>query len=287
MSAQLVKELRDRTGAGFIDCKKALVATNNDLEKAIIWLQEKGAAKAAKKAGAIAAEGVVNIVKNGDCAVLYEVNSQTDFVAQNQAFKVLVDKIGQALLANNFQDIDQARQIKVGNASIQELTIQATAKIGEKITLRRAIKVTKGSHQALGAYVHSNKQIAAIVVTDGGTDEVARNVAMHVASMNPEFLNETKVPQDKISAIKNKIMNSSSLDGKPENIKQQIAQGMLRKKLSELTLVDQEFVMEKILVRKYLSNHQATAQAMYRYEVGEGIEKKVENFAAEVAAQMK
>lgn len=282
--AKLIKELRDRTGAGFLDVKKALEASNDNIDKAIEWLQERGVAKAAKKAGNIAAEGVVSISKNESVAVLYEINSQTDFVAKNKEFTELVEKIGNALLVNEFNSIEDANKISVDGKTITDLTTEATATIGEKIELRRAIRVPKEG--SLGAYVHTNKQVAAIVVTEGGSDDIARNVAMHVASMNPQFLDENSVPADKVESMKKEIADSPALEGKPENIKENIAKGMLRKQLSEVTLVDQEFVMEKMPVSKYLSFHGAKAKAMYRFEVGEGIEKKEEDFAAEVAAQM-
>jgi len=165
------------------------------------------------------------------------------------------------------------------------MATEATATIGEKIEVRRAVRVAKEG--SLGAYVHTNKQVAAIVVTENGNETIARNVAMHVASMNPQFLDENSVPADKVAAMKAEISESPALEGKPENIKENIAKGMLRKQLSELTLVDQEFVMEKMPVSKYLSSNGATAKAMYRFEVGEGIEKVEQDFAAEVAAQMK
>ncbi len=286
-SALLVKELRDRTGAGFLDCKKALEASDMNVEKAIEWLQERGAAKAAKKAGAIAAEGVVSIVSKGDVSVLYEVNSQTDFVVQNAQFQDLVKTIGSILINADFASADEANAVKSKDGkSIKDLTIAATATIGEKIELRRAVKVTKGSGQALGAYTHTNQQVAAIVVTEGGSDDTARNVAMHVASMNPQFLDEASVDPVKVAAMKKEISESPALKGKPENIAESISKGMLRKQLSELTLVDQEFVMEKMPVSKYLANGGAVAKAMFRFEVGEGIEKVESDFAAEVAAQM-
>lgn len=283
--AKLIKELRDRTGAGFLDVKKALEATDNNMDKAIEWLQERGAAKAAKKAGNIAAEGVVAIAQNDSVAVMYEVNSQTDFVAQNAEFTELVETIGKALLSADFNTAEEANAISYEGKTVAEMTTEATATIGEKIEVRRAVRVSKNG--SLGAYVHTNKQVAAIVVTEGGTDEIARNVAMHVASMNPQFLDENSVPAEKVAAMKAEIAESPALEGKPENIKENIAKGMLRKQLSELTLVDQEFVMEKMPVSKYLSSKGATAKAMYRFEVGEGIEKVEQDFAAEVAAQMK
>lgn len=286
MSAQLVKELRDRTGAGFLDCKKALEATNGNVDAAIEWLQERGAAKAAKKAGAIAAEGVVKTIISGNEAVIFELNSQTDFVAQNAQFKALVDKIANGLVKANFASAEEANAVTIDGKSVADICVEATATIGEKIQLRRAVKINATGSEVIGAYTHVNGRVAAIIVTENGKEEAARNVAMHVASMNPQFLDSTSVPADKLEAMKAEIKDSPALEGKPENIKENIAAGMLRKQLSELTLVDQEFVMEKMPVSKYLSNHGGVAKAMFRFEVGEGIEKKVDNFAEEVKAQM-
>ena len=286
MSALLVKQLRDRTGAGFLDCKKALEASNGDVDKAIEWLQERGAAKAAKKAGAIAAEGVVKTLTTENGAVIFELNSQTDFVAQNAQFKALVDKIANGLVHANFTTAEEANAVTIDGKTVADICVDATATIGEKIQLRRAIKLNKAANEVIGAYTHVNGRVAAIVVTENGNEDAARNVAMHVASMNPQFLDANSVDADKLAAMKAEIAESPALQGKPENIANSIAEGMLRKQLSTLTLVDQEFVMEKMPVSKYLSNHGAVAKAMFRFEVGEGIEKKEENFAAEVAAQM-
>ncbi|NQZ66065.1 MAG: elongation factor Ts [Mycoplasmatales bacterium] len=285
-SAKLIKELRDRTGAGFLDCKKALEASNEDIEKAIEWLQERGAAKAAKKAGAIAADGVVAIKKEGNKTVIYEVNSQTDFVATNESFLKVVDTIGKALLSQEFTTSEEANAISYNGKTIQEITTDATSTIGEKIVLRRAIALKTNDGEALGSYVHVNKRVAALLLTKGGDDDTARNVAMHIASMNPQFLDEKEVPAEKVEAMKNEIAQSDAVKSKPEKFRENIMTGMLRKKLSEMTLVDQEFVMEKMPVKKYLSDHGATALKMVRFEVGEGIEVKEVDFASEVAAQM-
>ena len=286
MSAQLIKELRDRTGAGFLDCKKALEASNNDVEAAIAWLQERGAAKAAKKAGAIAAEGVIGYKANGNTSVIFEVNSQTDFVADNDQFLALVEKIGNALVNADFSNAEEANAVTVDGKTIAELCLEETAIIGEKIVLRRAEKVTLQDGEALGAYVHVNKKVGAVLVTQGGTEEADRNVAMHIASMNPQFLDESSVPASDLEAMKAEIADSEVLKSKPENIRENIAKGMLSKKLSEVTLVDQEFVMDKMPVKKYLANAGGVAKKMIRFEVGEGIEKNETDFAAEVAAQM-
>ena len=287
-NAKLVKELRDRTGAGFLDCKKALTATNEDIEKAIAWLQERGAAKAAKKAGAIAAEGVVAIASNETHTVIYEVNAQTDFVAQNKEFNDVVAVIGEALLTKDFVTAEEANKIEYKGKTITQITTDATAKIGEKILLRRAFKI-KTDGVVVGGYTHTNKQVAALFVAEGSKADEAKNVAMHITAMNPEFLNEASVPADKIEKIKKesleKLMDSPKKNV-PDNIKEKILSGMLRKALSELTLVDQEFVMEKMSVAQYLKNSGLTEKLMVRYEVGEGIEKQDVDFAAEVAAQM-
>lgn len=275
--AKLIKELRTRTGAGFLDVKKALEACNDDLEKAVAWLQEKGAAKAAKKASAVAAEGIVKTITNGKEAIIFELNSQTDFVATNAQFIELVDQIGNALIKADFANVEEANKIEIQGKTIADLCQEAIARIGEKIVLRRAQKI---SGEIIGAYTHVNKRVAAIVVTEGGSEEAARNVAMHVASMNPQFLDENAVPAEKVASMKAEIAQSPTLANKPDKIKDQIAAGMLRKQLSELTLVDQEFVMEKMPVAKYLANHQAKAIAMIRYEVGDGIEKVNADFAA-------
>ena len=285
MSAKLVKELRDRTGAGFLDCKKALVASDNDIDKAIEWLQERGVAKAAKKAGAIAADGIVraSVSEDGKSAVLFELNSQTDFVARNDQFQSYVSKFETALHANDFASVEEANAIVFEGKTLADLCVEATSTIGEKIELRRAVKV---NGDVIGAYTHVNQRVAAIVVTEGGDSETARNVAMHVASMNPRFLDENSVPADQVEAMKAEIAESPALQGKPEKIQASIAAGMLRKKLSETTLVDQEFVMEKGSVKSYLANHNAVATGMFRFEVAEGIEVEESDFAAEVAAQM-
>lgn len=286
MSALLVKELRDRTGAGFLDCKKAIEATNGDVEAAIAWLQERGAAKAAKKAGAIAADGIISIKSNGNKTVIFELNSQTDFVATNDQFLALAEKIGNGLVNASFATAEEANAVVVEGKTVADLCIEATATIGEKIVLRRANLVELKDGQVIGSYVHVNKRVGAILVTEGGNDEANRNVAMHIASMNPQFLDETSVPADQLAKMKAEIAESETIKSRPENIRENIAAGMLRKQLSELTLVDQEFVMDKMPVKKYLANSGAVAKQMFRFEVGEGIEKVETDFAAEVAAQM-
>lgn len=285
----LIKKLREMTGAGFVDCKKALEASNNDIDAAIEWLQKNGAAKAVKKAGNIAADGIVGISKNDKYVVIYEVNSQTDFVAMNEDFKTLSTNIGQILLNNNFDSIDQALELKNTNGkSISELTIEATAKIGEKIALRRARKIEIKDGINVGSYVHFDNKKASLFVALGANEEKLKGIAMHVVAMNPEFLNEAAVPQTKIQELKSEFSQSPALKGKPEKIQESILAGMLRKELSNYTLTEQDYVVESgKTVGKYLQEIGAKEIEMIRFEVGEGIEKQEVDFASEVAAQMK
>ncbi len=287
ITAQQVKELRERTGAGILDSKKALEATNGDVEKAIEFLQEKGQAKAAKKAGRIAAEGLVSTSSNEKSAVVVEINSETDFVSKNQQFQELVRTITKGLLAAEFSNDNEASQVMVDGATIEDLCVKATATIGEKISFRRAVKFTAEEGEVIGAYTHANGQIAALFKGKGSNTEAVKNVAMHVTAMNPEFLDAESMPAEKIAEFKKTIMDEMIGIDKPENIKEKMAEGKLRKVLSDLTLVDQEFVMEKMPVSKYLQGNSLEAVSMVRFEVGEGIAKDATDFASEVAEQMK
>lgn len=281
------KELRDRTQAGILDCRKALEVTNYDIEKAIVWLKENGITKAAKKGGAIAAEGVIAIEENDDNAILFEVNSQTDFVCKNEHFVKLVKNIGKILLENDFETIEQAQNLSNNEGqSINDLILEATAIIGEKIVFRRAIKINKVEDETIGTYLHNNLQIGAVALIIGGNKEIARNLAMHIAAMNPEYLDKSSIPEKQMEEIEQEVYNLPALANKPDNIRDKIAAGMINKKLSEMTLVNQEFIMEKISVENYLAKNNAKAIAMYRFEVAEGITKKSDDFAAEVAAQI-
>ncbi len=286
VTALQVKELRQRTGAGILDSKKALEATDGDINKAIEWLQERGQATAAKKASRVAAEGLVSTAQNDNAAVMVEINSETDFVAKNAQFQELVKKVANGLLLVDFSNSEEATKAVINGKTVEELCTEATSTIGEKISFRRAIKVVKTDSQFIGAYTHANGQISSIVVIEGGNQEVAKNISMHVAAMNPEFLDAASMPQEKIETFKTEIMAELADINKPEKIKEIMAEGKLRKVLSDLTLVDQEFVMEKMPVSKYLKGHGASAISMARFLVGEGIAKDETDFAAEVAAQM-
>ena len=288
-SANLIKELRERTGAGFVDCKKALEASADDIDKAIEWLQKNGAAKAIKKAGNIAAEGLVNVVVNDQAAIIYEVNAQTDFVARNEDFKKLVAEIGQILLSAPTASAEQLLELKDANGkTINDLTTQATALIGEKISFRRAKSVLLTQNQQVGTYVHFDGSKAAIFVAQGGSAELLKGIAMHITAMNPEYLNQAAVPGEKIEQLKAQFVDSPALKNKPEQIKANILAGMLRKALSESVLLEQDYVVEPgKTIGKLLEEQKIQALAMYRFEVGEGIEKQIIDFAAEVAAQIK
>ena len=285
----LIKKLREMTGAGFVDCKKALENSNNDLDAAIEWLQKNGAAKAVKKSSNIAADGLVSISKDDQNVVIYEVNSQTDFVAMNEDFKKLVDKIGKILVKNNFSSIEESLSLKDEDGkTIEELTMEATAKIGEKIALRRAKKISLKDNINVGMYVHFDGKKASLIVCEGGNEENLKGVAMHITAMNPIYLNEQAVPSSKIEDLKLEFSKSPALEGKPEKIKESILAGMLRKELSNYTLTEQDYVVESgKTVGKFLQDINAKEIEMIRFEVGEGIEKQEVDFAAEVAAQMK
>ncbi len=285
----LIKKLRELTGAGFVDCKKALEASNNDMDAAIQWLQKNGAAKAIKKQSNVAAEGIVAVAKDDKKAIIYEVNCQTDFVAMNDDFKKLVAHIGTILLSNNFSN-DNFLNCKdpITSKTIEELTVEATAKIGEKITLRRLNVIERKDNISFGAYAHFDGKKAALFVAEGASDDKLKGIAMHIVAMNPEYINEAQVPANIIKELKEKFANSPALMGKPDKIKESILSGMLRKELSNNVLIEQEYVVESgKTVAQYLKENNAKEIEMIRYEIGEGIEKIEVDFASEVAAQMK
>lgn len=285
----LIKKLRDLTGAGFVDCKKALENSNNNIDEAIQWLQKNGAAKAVKKQNNIAAEGIVAVAKNDQKAIIYEVNCQTDFVAMNDDFKKLVANIGIILLSNNFTNDNFLQCVDpISKKTIEELTVEATAKIGEKISLRRLDLVERKDGMNVGAYAHFDGKKAALFVAEGGTDDKLKGIAMHIVAMSPEYINEQQVPSQIIKELKEKFATSPALAGKPDKIKESILSGMLRKELSNNVLTEQEYVVESgKTVAQYLKEINAKELKMIRYEVGEGIEKPEVDFASEVAAQMK
>lgn len=288
INAQLVKELREKTGAGMMDCKKALVATNGDLEAAIVWLRENGIMKAQKKADRIAAEGVCAFVVKGNKAVVYEVNSETDFVARNDLFKKLVENIGEAIVNSDAKTTEEALNAKLGDETVNEMIVNATATIGEKISLRRVNVVEKQDNQIFGTYSHMQGKIAVLTVLEGNNEEVAKDVCMHVAAMNPKYLDRDSVDPEYLDQERQILVNETLNEGKPKQMVDKIVDGKVQKLLKGICLVDQEFVKNPdVTVGKYAEQHNCKIISFVRLEVGEGIEKKVEDFAAEVMAAVK
>lgn len=288
ITASLVKELRELTGAGMLDCKKALEACEGNIEKSSEWLREKGISKAAKKAERIAAEGLSNIYIKGNDAVVVELNSETDFVAKNAEFKELLDKIGNTILENNVTSMEEALNTKCGDETINDLIVNATAKIGEKISLRRFEKVTKTDSQVFGSYLHMGGKISSLTVIEGGNEEVARDVAMQAAAMRPQYINIESVPAEDLEREKAVIKEQVINEGKKPEFADKIVEGRIRKFYEETVLEEQAFIKDSgLTVKSYLENNNATLVKLVKYEVGEGMEKRNDDFAAEVMSQIK
>ena len=288
ISASMVKDLREKTGAGMMDCKKALVETNGDMDKAIDYLREKGISKAAKKAERIAAEGLSNIYINGNDAVVVELNSETDFVAKNSEFKDLLDKIGNTILENKVETMEDALNAKCGKETINELIVNATAKIGEKISLRRFEKVNKETSQVFGSYLHMGGKISSLTVVDGDKEDVARDVAMQAAAMRPLYINIESIPAEDLEHEKAVIKEQVINEGKKPEFADKIVEGRIRKFYEETVLEEQAFIKDSgITVKTYLENNNSKLVKLIKYEVGEGMEKRNDDFAAEVMSQIK
>ncbi|MCI5734188.1 MAG: translation elongation factor Ts [Bacilli bacterium] len=286
-TAQDVKNLREKTGAGMLDCKKALDETKGNIEEAINWLREKGISKAAKKAERIAAEGLSEAVSNDTNAVIVEVNCETDFVARNEEFKTLINTIANTLLNNDVNTMEEANKLVVDNETIEEKVVAFTAKIGEKISFRRFEKLTKTESQEFGIYSHMGGKITSVVVLEGKNPEVAKDIAMHVAAMNPSYLTSNDIPEDVLNKEREIIKEQSMNEGKPAEIAEKMVEGRIRKFFKEVCLVEQEFIKDSSLsVGNYAKNNNCSIVKMVRYEVGEGIEKRNDDFAAEVMNQI-
>ena len=290
ISASLVKELREKTGAGMMDCKKALTECNGDINAAADWLREKGIAKAAKKATRIAAEGLADVAIAGNKAYLFELNSETDFVAKNEKFITLLNQIGQACVASDAACEKCALAATVDGQTVEELIVAATATIGEKISLRRVTKVEKADDEVFGVYKHNGGKIVVVSVIKGNDQLVAKDICMHVAMFNPRYLDASFVEQSVLDheaeVIKAEIANDPANASKPENIIEKMVMGRLAKFKKEICLVDQAFVKDpSVSVAQYLASKNSSAVNYVRYEVGEGLEKRNDDFAAEVAAQ--
>ena len=288
ISASLVKELREKTGAGMLDCKKALEATNANIEEAINWLREKGISKAAKKAERIAAEGLAAIYTEGNVAAIVEVNSETDFVAKNSEFVSMVDAILKAIVKNDPKTNEDVLALNVDGMTINDLIVEKTAKIGEKLSFRRFTRVEKKDSEVFGEYIHMGGKIAVLTVIDNASSEVAREVAMHAAAMRPLYTKSSEVPTDVLEKEKAIMREQLINEGKPAERIDGILVGKVKKYYEEVCLENQIFVkaQNKETVAEYVANNGGTITTMIRYEVGEGMEKREENFAEEVAKQM-
>ena len=287
ITASMVKELRELTGAGMLDCKKALEEANGNLEKASEWLREKGISKAAKKAGRIAAEGLVNILIEGNKAVIVEVNSETDFVAKNDEFKDLINTITNLLINNNVKTVEEALQLSTADGTLENTITNKVAKIGEKISFRRFELVEKTDAETFGAYTHMNSKIAVLVVVEGANEEIAKDVAMHAAAMRPKYLNIESVPTEDVDHEREVQKQIAINEGKPADIAEKMVEGRIKKFYKEVCLTEQPFVKnDDMSVSEFVKSNGGVVKSMVRYEVGEGMEKREENFADEVAKQM-
>ena len=288
VSAELVKQLREKTGAGMMDCKKALTETNGDMAAAEDYLREKGIAKATKKESRIAAEGLANIYIDGKKAVILEVNSETDFVSKNEEFTGMIDAIGEALLKSDAKTIDEAMEVSCGEGTIKDLIVAKTAKIGEKLSLRRFEIVTTNDDEVIGSYIHMGGKIASLVVVKGASLEVAKDVAMQQAAMRPMYTFIEDVPEDVVEKERKVQKELAMNEGKPEDIAIKMVEGRIKKFFKEICLVEQDFIKDSSLdVKTYVKNNHGEVVKAIRYEVGEGMEHRNDDFAAEVMNQIK
>ncbi|HEX6259648.1 MAG TPA: translation elongation factor Ts [Woeseiaceae bacterium] len=285
ISASMVKELRERTGAGMMECKKALVETGGDMDAAVDFLRKSGQAKADKKAGRVAADGRIVIAIGGARAVMAEINSETDFVAKDENFVTFAEGVTRAALENDVADLDALMSVRLpGGQTVESARTDLVAKMGENISVRRFAKIEAADR--LGSYTHGVR-IGALVSLRGGNDELARDIAMHFAAINPAWLDESSVPEEALERERAIYAEQARESGKPPEIVEKMVSGRLAKYLKEITLLGQPFVKDTDLtVGRLLKDAGAEVVEFLRYEVGEGIEKKQENFAEEVMAQI-
>ena len=291
VTASLVKELREKTGAGMMDCKKVLTETNGDMEKAIELLRERGIAKAAKKSGRVAAEGLVEayVSEDGKIGAVVEVNSETDFVAKNEEFKNFVMNVAKQVVEKNPATVEELLaqdSIEVPGKTVNEVLVDKIATIGENMNIRRFERFE--SEGLVEKYIHGDGKIAVLVNMKSGDKEVAKDVCMQIAAARPEYLNEASVPEDRLNKEKEILKAQTMNEGKPEAIAEKIVQGRIRKFFEEVCLVDQAFVKNPDMkISQLLKEKNAEVVEFARFEKGEGIEKKEENFAEEVMNQLK
>ncbi|GEK32533.1 translation elongation factor Ts [Kurthia sibirica] len=290
ITAQMVKELREKTGAGMMDCKKALVQVDGDIAAAVDFLREKGLAAAGKKADRVAAEGTTFILEQGNEAILLEVNAETDFVAKNEGFQVLVKELADHLLATKPETVEAALESTMSNGAVVSAHIStAIATIGEKLSLRRFVIETKTDNDAFGAYLHMGGRIGVLTVVEGTTDEAAaKDVAMHIAALNPKYISHDQISAEEVEHERKVLTEQALNEGKPENIVAKMVEGRLNKYFKEICVLDQPFVKNPDqTVGAFIASLGGTLTSMVRYEVGEGIEKREDNFAEEVMNQVK
>ncbi|MBY7143640.1 elongation factor Ts [Virgibacillus sp. NKC19-3] len=292
IDAKMVKELRERTGAGMMDCKKALQETDGDMDKAINYLREKGISKAAKKADRVAAEGATYIETDGNSAVLLEVNCETDFVTKNDQFQQLLSELGEHIVKQQPADMDTVmKQPLHGNGSetVEDYINATIAKIGEKISLRRFTLLNKTDNDTFGSYLHMGGNIGVLSLVEGTQDgQLAKDIAMHIAASNPRYVSRDEVPEEEVNQEREVLKTQALNEGKPENIVEKMVEGRLGKFFGEICLLEQDFVKDPDQkVKKYVADKGASVNSFVRYEVGEGMEKREENFAEEVMNQIK
>ena len=291
VTASQVKDLREKTGAGMMDCKKVLTETDGDMEKAIELLRERGIAKAAKKSGRVAAEGLVEayISEDGKVGAIVEVNAETDFVAKNEEFKSFVASVAKQVVEKDPKDLEDLlaqESIDEAGKTVKDVLTDKIAKIGENMNIRRFVRFE--SDGLIEKYIHGDGKIAVLVNMKGGDNEVAKDVCMQIAAARPEYLNEASVPEERLEKEKEILKVQTMNEGKPEAIAEKIVQGRIRKFFEEVCLVDQVFVKDpNKKVSDILKEHNAEVTEFARFEKGEGIEKKEENFAEEVMKQLK
>ncbi|MGP4075628.1 translation elongation factor Ts [Halobacillus sp. K22] len=291
VNAKMVKELREKTGAGMMDCKKALTETDGNMEEAMAWLREKGISKAQKKADRVAAEGAAAIEISGNTAVLFEVNCETDFVTKNDQFKKLLQELGQHLVNQKPATVEEALEQKLhGEGEVLSSYItDVVAKIGEKISLRRFSIQEKTDNDAFGAYLHMGGNIGVLTVLEGSTDEAAaKDVAMHIAAVNPRYVSTDAIPEEEINSEREMLKTQALNEGKPENIVEKMVEGRLNKFFQEICLLEQDFVKDPDQkVKQFVKSAGGSVTSFQRFEVGEGMQKREENFADEVMSQVK
>ena len=289
ITAAIVKELRERTGAGMMDCKTALVATEGDMEKAIDFLREKGLSQAAKKAGRVAAEGAVvaYVTEDGKTGAIVEVNCETDFVGKNENFQALAKSIAELIVKTNPADVDTLLASEMDGKTVKDIVTEAIAKIGENISVRRFVRYESAEGKVY-SYIHGGGKIGVLVDMKGGDAELGKDIAMQVAAANPQFLNRNEVPDSELEHEKDILTEQARNEGKPENIIAKMVMGRINKYYKEVCLVDQEFIRDgDLTISKLLKSKNADVARFARFQLGEGIEKKQENFADEVAAFIK